>query len=376
MRKTNKIDIAIIVFFLMILFLPHILYFFMQDILIQDDSENRNLATKPVLKISTLSEFPSKYDAYFNDNLPFRRIIKRLYNNICYYGLKINSLNNVVIGKKSENNEMQWLFYDKKEDGDPLQFAMGTKIFSDYEKNSFVDNIIQNTKKLKDKNIELYYFVAPNKSTIYKEYLPNNIEIKNDKNTTQDLYEYIKNKNIDNFVYPYKEFMEAKNTAYTYYSLDTHWNLYGGFIAVSLLQNKMDSQYKYLFNNANIQKKPLKDGTGDLSKTLNMSGFRKFKEQEVIIENFLDDSKYSRISEGDILVYTNENALIDKEIVIIGDSYSEGLSENFAKMYSKITYLPFYAYNEDYMYSLQPDIVIVETVERYIDNIVKLFNLK
>ena len=72
MEREKKINISIIVIFVLILILPHILYFFIKDFLPQFNSENRNLATKPILELKNLQEFPKKYDSYFNDNLPFR----------------------------------------------------------------------------------------------------------------------------------------------------------------------------------------------------------------------------------------------------------------------------------------------------------------
>ncbi len=373
MEKTKKIDIAIIVVFLAMLILPHVVYFFVEDMFSKDNSENRNLAVKPNLEFKSLSEFPNNYDNYFNDNLPFRKIIQRAYNNISYYLFNVRSLNNVIIGKQTENGTMQWLFYNKKSDGNPIQYAMGTRSFTEKEKDSAIINIKLNTQKLEQKNMKLYYFIAPNKSTVYKELLPNNIKIKNQKNIVQEFYEYIKSQNIENIVYPYNELIEAKKTAYCYSSLDTHWNLYGGFIGTSLLQNKIDPTYNYLFSNAVIRSGDLYDTSGDLSRNLNISSMGKFKERKITIENFLDDKEYSVTQEGDSFTYINENPLIDKEILIIGDSFSDGLSRNFIKMYSKITYLPFYMYSNELLEKLSPDIVIIEAVERNIDNIINFF---
>lgn len=370
MQKNRKIDISIIVIFIILLISPTIIYFFVKEKLPKYDSENRNLAIKPIFELNSLKDFPKRYDDYYNDNLPFREIIQRIYNNVDYYIFKVKSFNNVVIGKKSENGKILWLFYDKKSDGNPIQYAMGTRIFSQEEKNNAVINIKQNTDVLKQKNMELYYFIAPNKSTIYKEMLPNTIEIKNDKNEILNLYEYIKSQNVTNIVYPYNELMEAKKTNSVFYSLDTHWNYYGGFLGTSMLHNNIDSNYDYLFKNAKIVNYGLIDLTGDLSRILNISGMHKYKEENVIVENFLEDKKYSITENDGIYTYINENPLIDKQIVIIGDSFNDPISNTLAKMYRKVTYMPIFAYSEGYLDLLNPDIVIFEAVERYIDNLI------
>ncbi len=373
MQKTNKIDIIIIIMFVIILIMPHILYFFIKDKLSQDTSENRNLATKPALEFTTLQEFPSKYDEYFNDNLPFRRFIQKQYNNMNYYIFKVKSFNNVMIGKKTENGNMQWLFYDKKSDGDPLQYALGMRTFTDDEKRTAIINIKSNLEKLKEKNIDAYYFIAPNKSTIYKELLPDSLEIKSDKNAILDLYEYIKSQGVENIVYPYHELIESKKTAYSYLSLDTHWNIYGGFVGVKLLHHKINPEYDYIFDNAKISKGELVYSSGDLSKILHISGAEKFKEQDIKIENFQDDVEFTEVRDGEKITYENKKPLIDKEIMIIGDSFSVEMSHNLIKMYSKITYIPVYGFTNELLDNVDPDIVIIEAVERYIDSIIDFF---
>ena len=373
MEKTQKINIATIIIFIMILLLPQILYFFVKDFIPQNNAENRNLAVKPNLEFKTLQDFPENYDNYFNDNLPFRAIIQELYNDVNYYIFGIKSLNNVIVGKTSDDGNNTWLFYDKKEDGDPIQYVRGIRTFNQEYKESFVKNIKENTQKLENKNIELFYCLIPNKSTIYKEMLPSYIKIKNDKNMVLDLYNYVKSQNIENIIYPYNELLEAKKIANPYYILDTHWNIYGGFIGAGLLQEKIDPNYKYLFDNAKINKGEAVSSEGDLSRMLNITTLGKFKEQTPIIENFLNDAEYKIIHDGYTIIYESTKPVIDKEIVIVGDSYMEQIALNFAKIYSKITYLPHYEYNNEKLYSLNPDIVIIEAVERYIDNIMEFF---
>lgn len=368
----KKIDIAIIVVFLSMLILPSIIYYFLKDNLIEINNEKRALVEKPSLEVETIEEYPKNFDNYYNDNLPFRRFIQRQYNNMDHYIFRTSSFNNVIVGKKTEKGQMQWLFYNKKSDGDPIQYAIGTRKFTDEEKNAMAMHIKQNTDFMESRNIKLCYFIAPNKSTIYKELLPSNIKIKDNTNYIQELFDYVKAQNVNNIIYPYKELTEAKSNAYTYYSTDSHWNEYGGFIASKLLHNMVDSNYNYLFDNANIQFGGLYDFPGDLATMIDLDIINGCKEQEIKIDNFLDDKEYSINPTNDICVYINNKPLIDKDVMIIGDSFNYLLSNNFAKIYSKITFLPYYVYSLDTLNAIAPDIVIVEAAERYIDNMIDL----
>lgn len=367
--KTQRItNVVIILLFLAVLFIPQIAFFFVKDFLPADDNEKRTLASRPSLKFNNIIEFPKKYDAYFDDNLPFRSIIKKMYNNFNYYILKLNSFNDVVIGKQTENRNMQWLFYNNKKSGDPLSYVTGIKKFSEKEKIRFVNNINKNTKKLEDKNIDLYYMVIPNKSTVYKELLPNNINIIQGENESNRLYNFIKANNINNYIYIYDELIDAKT--YTYYSQDTHWNDYGGFIGARILQDKIDSSYNYLFDDVKIEVEDFYERIGDLTTLLNVDKINSYKEKKVNVKEYLKNKKYTVDKKEMYTVYTNEEPIVEKKIMIIGDSFNSALLPYLAKIYSEVIFIHIDDYNNDFIDKIKPDIVVIERVERYTNSLI------
>ena len=344
--------------------IPQISFLFLKDKVKTGNTENRQLASFPSLSINKLVNFPKGFDNFWNDNAPFRNFIIRQYNNLNYYILKNNSFNDVVVGKKDDNG-LQWLFYNKVSDEDPLSYATGTREYSKQEKETIIAGIKQNTNKAQEKNIELYYFLAPNKSSIYKEYLPDNVNIINqDEPTLKMVDDVIKQGNIDNLINCYKELSEEKQDNYTYLCTDTHWNDYGAYLGVKKIVETIDNDYDYIFENVEIKDEGLYYYPGDLYNYLNIDSYSGVTEQKISIDNFLTEAKIKKQEEENITIYTNEKPIINKTIMIIGDSFRERMIPYLSKIYSKVVEFHRHDYKEAMIEKYKPDIVILEYVER------------
>ena len=69
-------NVILITAFLIIITTPHILFSFLKDEIPVDNSENRKLAEKPVFELENIEDYPSSYEDYYNDNFPFRSVIR------------------------------------------------------------------------------------------------------------------------------------------------------------------------------------------------------------------------------------------------------------------------------------------------------------
>ena len=66
----------------------------------------------------------------------------------------------------------------------------------------------------------------------------------------------------------------------------------------------------------------------------------------------------------------NSNSQNDKTVLFIGDSFREGMQQYFSKLYKRVIYM----HRDDYKNEVEkfnPDIVIVEAVERFSNGISK-----
>ena len=173
----------IILVFLMIITLPQISFWIVNgDTKEVSTTENRKLNEKPELKISTITEYPQKFDDYYNDHLPFRTELRTLWTKLNYRLFNTTVDSRVIIGKEG------WLFYR----GDnSIEQVQGTINFTDNQKERILTGIQTNAQKLKEKNIEMYVLILPNKENIYREYLPDSIIIKDQVSRTEKLVDYI-----------------------------------------------------------------------------------------------------------------------------------------------------------------------------------------
>ena len=70
MHKWKRI--VFIIVFMGVLIIPTLSYPFVQKFIDSENYENRELAAKPVIAETSLTEYPSLYENYFNDHLPYK----------------------------------------------------------------------------------------------------------------------------------------------------------------------------------------------------------------------------------------------------------------------------------------------------------------
>lgn len=152
---------------------------------VNENKENRVLAQKPnfiLTKESYLNYF-SQYESYINDNFGFRdKIIE--YNNLLKLRyLKVSPVETVLIGKED------WLFYT----GDNVINQYKGKLqYTTEELEKIRVNLEQRKEWLGQQGIPFYIMIAPNKHTIYSEYLPNYIVKENDQTKLDQVIKYLK----------------------------------------------------------------------------------------------------------------------------------------------------------------------------------------
>lgn len=315
-------------------------------------TENRKLSPKPELKLETITNYPKAFDSYYNDYLPFRSKLIKVWASINYdlFGSTIDS--RVVIGKD------EWLFF---RDDISIQQAQGLSEYTDKEKNEILQNLKFNQDKLKEKGIEYYSLVIPNKENVYKEYLPDTIPIKDDISRTEKLIDYIRENSDINIVYPKEELLAAKEMYQVYKKCDTHWNDIGALVGTIALQKEIESDFSYDINNIEIQN--LGRIGGDLVNFASLSG--KLDEENIRVNNFYPEISYER-KETERFISNSEN---NRKVLFIGDSFREAMKAYFSKLYGEVIYIHRDNYKEELLDEIEPDIVIYEVVERYSMNL-------
>ncbi len=157
----------IAIFFILVM-VPVLLYSVIGKKLDTTSYENRKLATMPALSVKTVSTFPSSFENYFNDNLPFKNQLVFLNGLFDYKIFKTSSSESVIVGKKG------WLFYKGAQvnDEDPVSDYNGSNLFTDDQLKAISKNMLAARDELASRNIDFVIMIAPNKERVYSEYMP------------------------------------------------------------------------------------------------------------------------------------------------------------------------------------------------------------
>ncbi len=357
----NKITLLLIFSFILFITLPNLLFYFfaINTILFKDGKgENRILKEKPILSVHNIKEYPKEFETYYTDNLPFKSDFVTLNSYIKYKFLNKSPVDYVIKGKED------WLFYNSKYRGDADEIAdyRGTNHYTNEQLELIKQNVLSKKAYLDEKGIEFYLFIAPNKTTIYSEYVPNYFKPITSKSRVDILVEYLKENTDINIIYPKQELLEAKNQYQVYYKLDTHWNNLGAYIGAKQLINKINISDKLPeLNNLVITNSTIK--TGDLSSMINIVGW--LNDTEYIIDNYKADIVAEIIENENSKLRYKSNNYNNNKLLMFRDSFTTALTPYLTKEFEESLFIWNHSFNKELIEEENPSIVITEFVERY-----------
>ncbi len=361
-KANNRWNWAIILPFLTLLYLPTLTFPLLGNNIGADTSENRELAKMPELDISEIEKFPKRFDNFYNDNLPYRKILRESWTKLNFFVLRDSTTKRVVIGSSDGPLEKTWLFYSYDKDGNPVEMVQGFSRFSEKQINDFRKNIEKTTEELDSKGVDYYVLVIPNKESVYREYLPHNVKINNPESRTDLAIEQLRREGVNNIIYPKDELVAGKEKAQTYYRQDTHWNDWGAFIGFSEFMKIAEPGYSVEDVGLSIERLV---SNKDLVKMLGVNSY--FADDVPMVE-YLEKEGFTSEhidAPNDVEVTENDDAEIKKTIMVIGDSYRTALVDYFAKTFEKCIFMHKNDYQSSMVEEYRPDIVVSENVERY-----------
>lgn len=358
----NKV---LIVFFLVLLYMPKVIWAFWGTELQGENSENRVLADKPVFSLEQISNYPGLYENYYNDHLPFKNQAVELMSYIDYVVFNSTDSKKVIIGKEG------WLFYRSAEvealaDEKPIEDYQGINKYNDNEKQIILDNITDVDSFLKERDIEFSILICPNKENVYSEYLPEGIRKVDETKKIDDLISFLNNNTEVGIIYPYEELVKYKDEYLLYYKYDTHWNDLGGFIAAQEIREYYKKE-KNEITEFEIVESPY-EPPSDLAGMLNMNDY--FDDVRYMVLGYKDDvvSNLIEYSEDGVSHVYNSNATDDRRVLVVRDSYGEALMPYVSKEFKNVIYVHRNGFDQGFIDVYQPDIVIYQVVERATDD--------
>jgi alginate O-acetyltransferase complex protein AlgJ len=217
--------------FLAVIFLPVSNVFF--DFIPKFDlKENRNFAPMPqfFFNSAVIKKFPHKFESFYNDHFGFRELAVRYYRWLKFKLLWISPHLDVILGNDG------WLFYRGER---IIEDYRGLKVYSTEELEAWKISLEKKRELLKKQGVIYLVVIAPEKSTIYPEFIPERFN-KVGSSLRVQLVDYLR-KHSDLDILDLREsLIGAKKKFPVYLRTDTHWNNMGAFIAYQAILTKLN----------------------------------------------------------------------------------------------------------------------------------------
>lgn len=315
--------------------------------------------------VTTIETFPSQFESWLNDHLPFRNYLLTLQGELEYNVLKTSSSSSVIVGKNG------WLFYKGAQvsDEDPVGDYMGTNLFTEEELQKIAENFTAAKEELEGRGCNFVIYIAPNKERVYSEYMPDMYGEASENNRMNQLVEYLQENTDLTVVCGYDDIMNyrAENPdTDVYYKYDTHWNNLGAYVGSETLVKTLGFDFTPL-EYVTVENSSL-DGY-DLARLIHL-GNELTDCPYYLLSGYTPHTMTTEQSEnGRVFRYTTtDGSAPGGKLFVIGDSFSTIMSPYLACHYQSGYTTFYYNYSHGQLLREEPTTVVYETVERYIGN--------
>lgn len=263
-----------------------------------------------------------------------------------------NTKGNVILGRYN------WLFM-----GTDLDFFKGSNLLTADELTDYVTTLAELKAACDRNNKELVIFFAPNKSSVYREFMPS-YKMDSEQNRAQQITSCVKEFTDIRIVYPLDQLRYADRYWRMYFKYDTHWNEMGAFIGAQSINEILGNPVIDPLS-IDVRQKTV-PADGDL---FGLGGIKP--------DNYPEDYKYEYIYRDDIVVTAQEGQMDGaifkttstnpngKKMIVLGDSFRGRMSPVFMKDYTYYTAAHIENIGDVTQDILDSDVIVIESVERF-----------
>ncbi len=337
-----------------------------------------SLTAISILPLVNFYKYAKNYDfkqSFNTDSIEssINYLVYKLFNRSLYQEM-------VIAGKD------KFLFLGNK-DAKIVHKTTGVYRPSQEEIKDYVEKLKNIQNYYQNKNIPFIIVLAPDKSTIYKEKLPNWM-VYDGKTITDDIVAQAKLQDI-NLLDLRQTLLDSKTDELLYWKTDSHWNEKGASIAFLSSINYLNAKHNLNLNIPNYDLIPIKENAKDLARLLKINNklknpyetsynYKFEKEHDICIGDINKDSHTLEKCEKthNQIIYTNfqpkyiinQNSVNNSKLLFICDSFAAALSPFYNAAFSTIykfhwtqlTGEKIANFTDEY----KPDIVVYQIVER------------
>ncbi|WP_157586991.1 alginate O-acetyltransferase AlgX-related protein [Spirosoma arboris] len=329
-------------------------------------TENRRLRRMPLLHFPYVRQFVIRFDQYYKENFGGRNALFYVYSRWKYKILGQSPLpEKVVVGKNG------W-FYLGNSYNQVVDQHRGLVPLSDSSAALITDHLIGRQQELARQGIKLYVLIAPDSQTIYPEYLPDHLQQSKELSRLDVLKRAMAKTNLP-FIDIRDTLLAAKRTHRVYYQTDTHWNEYGTLVGCAALLNRIRQDRPtippvYVMNYTIQQRSGM---SGDLTHMLTLQDNVNEKVAYAIRPS-------SKLASRQIAVIPREKAVFPARrfagsgfdrLLFIGDSFSNSMMRYLPAYFRESYFIRDGKLDAEAVRSERPTILVLEIVERNINQL-------
>lgn len=336
--------------FLGICLAPAVLTPFMKS---DGSKEKRELGELPSVKTEDGKlnfSFFSEFETWFSEHFAFRQQLVNADGRLRSVVFGTSSNSDVIVGKDG------WLFY-----GETADDFLHINCLDSMAIGNIAHNLRIMEKYCEDAGAEFVFFSAPNKNSLYPEYMPFNYIPSENTGNYQALTAALSG---EDFYLDMKEALLGLNSATPlYHKTDTHWNNFGAYAGHSFIMTKLGRESCPVSGDWYIEN----DRLGDLAAML----YPAEKAKDAQLHNdyaftYQYTSRFQALDDLNITTYCENGS---GDLLMYRDSYGEAILPYMAECFNTAEFSRSEAY--DLSGVGEGDTVIVEIVERNLDRLQK-----
>jgi len=331
---------------------------------------------KPSLKIDdysnlrhiyrSLVNYKINFELYFNDNFILKPDLFYAFKMIKIRLFKVDPIpEKVLFGSKG------WMFL-----GDSWQNVIRTSKGIDRydfkEIEFIVTNLKNRNKWLKERNIEYYVALAPNKHNVYGKYLRINHSKKPTK--VQQVVNAFKKSNFK-IIELVDGLKHDTLKVRTFHKTNSHWNDYGAFLGYDELINNLRENYPFIPKlnigdfviDSVISKEPLANMIQSNQHEVRIILKPKINKLNatMVEDKLIVPRDYFRKPDDFEMRYVNKTKPL--KILIFRDSFCSAMLKYIIESFGEVVFIWTDDFNISLIENEKPDIVIHELIERKLD---------
>jgi len=338
--------------FVVLIFLSMLLPMIGEFLNIDFSSKNSLTSISPpeiVIDNKFNTKFPVQFDDYYSQSFPFRSLFVSAYHKLSLSIFDETGNDKVIAGKNG------MLYFDET-----LQDYQRSDVLmsKDIERLNEIFRIMSEYSLIYD--TELFLMIAPNKASIYPEFMPTKFTVFNEKSNL----EMIENAIDSVSMIDVKSVIINAKDVYNeqlYHDLDSHWNNLGAYLAYVEMSKQMDKEYLEMdLFDITIEN----NHKGDLT-TMLYPAIDVYDEQYNL--NLPETFTFTRpIRQLDDLQIESINSEGSESLIMFRDSFANALIPYLSQSYQNVFYARNFPYDFTSLIENPAPNLVIEIAERNI----------